>query len=69
LVLPVDFTITLENTNEESCMVVVDGHDTYKLKPQKSITIQIASSKAKLIHRCERNYFDVLNKKLHWGAN
>jgi len=69
LVLPVDFTITLENTNSESCMVVVDGHDTYKLHPQNSITIKIASSKAKLIHRCERNYFDVLNKKLHWGAN
>jgi len=69
LVLPVDFAITLENTNSESCMVVVDGHDTYKLEPTKSITIKIASSKAKLIHRCERNYFDVLNTKLHWGAN
>ena len=29
--------------------------------------IKIASKKAKLIHRRERNYFEVLNKKLQWG--
>lgn len=69
LVLPVDFTITFKNTNKESCLVIVDGHDTHELQPSDIITIKIASSKAKLIHRCERNYFDVLNKKLHWGAN
>ncbi len=69
LVLPVDFTITLKNTNNEACIIIVDGHDTYELKPTDIITIKIASSKAKLIHRRERNYFDILNKKLHWGAN
>ncbi|MEA3554060.1 MAG: NAD(+)/NADH kinase [Campylobacterota bacterium] len=67
LVLPVDFKITFENTNKESAVVIIDGHDTYELKPNDIITIKVASSKAKLIHRCERNYFDVLNKKLHWG--
>ena len=67
LVLPVNFEITFENTNKESCVVIIDGHDTYELKSNDIITIKVASSKAKLIHRCERNYFDVLNKKLHWG--
>ncbi len=67
LVLPVDFEITFENTNKESAVVIIDGHDTYELKQNDIITIKVASSKAKLIHRCERNYFDVLNKKLHWG--
>ena len=67
LVLPVDFEITFENTNKESAVVIIDGHDTYELKENDIITIKVASSKAKLIHRCERNYFDVLNKKLHWG--
>ncbi|MEA3512562.1 MAG: NAD(+) kinase, partial [Campylobacterota bacterium] len=69
LVLPVDFKITFENTNIEEAVVIIDGHDTYELKSKDIITIQIASLKAKLIHRVERNYFDVLNKKLHWGAN
>lgn len=69
LVLPVDFKIKFKNVNKESAVVVIDGHDTYDLENEDTITIQIASKKAKLIHRLERNYFDVLNKKLHWGAS
>lgn len=69
LVLPVDFKITLENKDRVRAKVVIDGHDVYDLEPKETITIEIASSKAQLIHRCERNYFDVLNKKLHWGAH
>jgi len=69
LVLPVDFKITFENTHKEKAVVVIDGHDIYDLNPSDVITIEVASSKAQLIHRVERNYFDVLNKKLHWGAN
>lgn len=69
LVLPVEFVINFKNTHNEDAVVIIDGHDTYKLKPDDTVTIQIASSKAQLIHRLERNYFDVLNKKLHWGAN
>ena len=69
LVLPVDFKITFENIDKEKAMVIIDGHDIYDLNPSDVITIEIASLKAQLIHRCERNYFDVLNKKLHWGAH
>lgn len=69
LVLPVDFKITFENIDTKKAMVIIDGHDIYDLEPSAIITIEIASLKAQLIHRCERNYFDVLNKKLHWGAH
>lgn len=69
LVLPVDFKITLTNKDSVDAVAIIDGHDTYELKPNDSISIQIASSKAKLIHRLERNYFHVLTKKLQWGAN
>jgi len=69
LVLPVDFKITFENADNEKAIVIIDGHDIYDLNPSDIITIEVASSKAQLIHRIERNYFDVLNKKLHWGAN
>jgi len=67
LVLPVDFEINFVNTNNESAVIIIDGHDTYELKQNDIVTIKVASLKAQLIHRCERNYFDVLNKKLHWG--
>ena len=69
LVLPVDFKITFENADTEKAIVVIDGHDIYDLNPSDVITIEVASSKAQLIHRCERNYFEVLNKKLYWGAH
>jgi NAD+ kinase len=69
LVLPVDFKITFENTDNVKAIVIIDGHDMYDLHPSDVITIEVASSKAQLIHRCERNYFDVLNQKLHWGAH
>jgi len=68
LVLPVDFEISFKNIDTKPAVVVVDGHDIYDLNTNETITIKIASSKAKLIHRVERNYFDVLNKKLQWGA-
>lgn len=67
LVLPVEFVINFKNTHNEDAVIIIDGHDTYTLKPEKTVTIQIAASKAQLIHRVERNYFEVLNKKLHWG--
>jgi NAD+ kinase len=69
LVLPADFTICFQNKNKEKIAMIVDGHDIYDLLPNQEVVIQIASLKAKLIHRYERNYFDLLNKKLHWGAN
>ena len=68
LIMPADFKISFKNTNKDPAAVIIDGHDTYELKLDEVVTIKIASSKAKLIHRMERNYFDVLNKKLHWGA-
>lgn len=69
LVLPAEFVINFKNTHHDDAVVIIDGHDTYKLKPNDVVTIQIASAKARLIHRVERNYFDVLTKKLQWGEN
>lgn len=69
LVLPAEFKITFKNKNKENAVIIIDGHDTYELKPNDTFSMKIADSKAKLIHRLERNYFEVLNKKLNWGAN
>jgi len=48
-------------------LVIVDGQDMYELHKQQSIFIQLAYKKAKLIHRTEFNYFEVLREKLGWG--
>lgn len=67
LVLPADFEIEFKITDNQGAVVIIDGQDIYEVEHNDSIKIEIASKKAKLIHRVERNYFEVLNEKLQWG--
>lgn len=66
LVTPANFTITLKSP--ERVLVVVDGQERYSLDKGESITIKLASRGAQLVHRMERNYFEVLRDKLLWGG-
>jgi len=67
LVMPADFEIEFTISDNQGAVVIVDGQDIYEVEQNESIKIRIASKKAKMIHRVERNYFDVLNEKLRWG--
>ncbi len=67
IVLPADFEISFES--EDETIIVVDGQDIYNLKFFDAICIKIAPKGVRMIHRLERNYFDVLKQKLHWGSN
>ncbi len=67
LVLPADFQIEFLVTDSLGAVVIVDGQDIYEVEQGESIKIAIADKKAKLIHKEERDYFEVLNKKLQWG--
>ncbi len=66
VVLPGEYPIEMK-TADEKALVIVDGQDMYELHKQQSIFIQLAYKKAKLIHRTEFNYFEVLREKLGWG--
>lgn len=66
VVLPADFQV--EFCSEDETIIVVDGQDTYNLKFFTAIRISIAKRGSKMIHRPERNYFEVLKQKLHWGS-
>ena len=67
MVLPADFEV--EFKSEDETIIVVDGQDIYNLKFFDSIRIKIAKRSVRMIHRVERNYFDVLKQKLNWGSN
>jgi NAD+ kinase len=67
MVLPAEFGTTFKSDDET--IVVVDGQDIYNLKFFDEINIKIATKRLKMIHRVERNYFDVLKEKLNWGSN
>ncbi len=66
IVLPADFEVEFSSLDET--IVVVDGQDTYNLKNFDAIKISIAKKGIKMIHRVDRNYFDVLKQKLYWGS-
>ena len=65
IVLPIDFKITFKSQDET--VVVIDGQDTYSMGEYDSIELTIAPKNAYLMHKKERNYFDVLKDKLNWG--
>jgi len=65
-VLPGEYPIEMK-TQDNKGLIIVDGQDMYELGKNQSIHIQLATQKAKLIHRIEFNYFEVLKEKLGWG--
>ncbi len=65
-ILPGEYPIEMK-TGDDKALVIVDGQDMYELHKNQSIYIQLAIKKAKLIHREEFNYFEVLKEKLGWG--
>ena len=66
VVLPAKFPIEMKTPNNPA-LVIVDGQDMYELDTKQSIHIKLSQNYAKLIHREEFNYFDVLKEKLGWG--
>jgi len=66
LVIPADFEIELKTPEKES-LVIVDGQEQYDFGPEDTLIIRKAAVGARLVHRIERNYFDVLREKLSWG--
>ena len=66
LVLPAEFEFTI-TTKSKSALIVIDGQDMYEFTPKDIVLVKKAPVGAKLIHRKERNYFDVLREKLSWG--
>lgn len=67
LVMPAEFEIEFKIVDNQGAVVIVDGQDIYEVEQNQSIKVKIASKKAKMIHRVQRNYFEVLNEKLRWG--
>jgi len=66
LVIPANFEIEIKTPDKES-LVIIDGQEQYDFGPSDTLLIKKASIGARLIHRVERNYFDVLREKLSWG--
>ncbi len=67
IVLPSHFELEIDTLDDEGGIVIVDGQEIYDLNKNDTIKIKIASEYIKLIHKKDRDYFDVLRDKLNWG--
>ncbi len=67
IVVPSDFEFEFKIPQKNGAILIVDGQDIYEVEENQAIKISVASIKAKMIHRLERNFFQVLNEKLAWG--
>jgi len=66
VVLPGEFSIEMK-TSDAKALIIVDGQDMHEFEQGDSLHIKLSENYAKLIHRNEFNYFDVLKEKLGWG--
>lgn len=66
VVLPGKFQIEMKSTDKKA-LIIIDGQDMHELEQNESLQIKLASKNAKLLHREEFNYFEVLKQKLNWG--
>ena len=63
--LPGDFELSF--TSADETLIVMDGQEKYKMCDVERVSVKRANRGARLIHSLDRNYFDVLKTKLHWG--
>ena len=66
VVLPGEFSIEMK-TSDSKALIIIDGQDMHEFEQGDSIHIKLSENFARLIHRNEFNYFDVLKEKLGWG--
>ncbi len=66
VVLPGHFRMKVK-TLDSIALAIIDGQDIYEFYEGDCISIKLADEQARLIHKKEFNYFDVLKEKLSWG--
>lgn len=64
IVLPKGFEIEIM---AKDCMLCIDGQENYKMNDFKSVKVGLSDKNVALIHPKNRDYFQILKEKLHWG--
>lgn len=68
IVIPSNVKIeAILRTEDEGVMVTFDGQVGFALKKDDIVEVRTAETKVKLIRSPEKNYYEVLRKKLKWG--
>ncbi|AXP08758.1 NAD(+) kinase [Campylobacter hepaticus] len=64
IVLPKGFEIEIM---AKDCILCVDGQENYQMNDFKSVKVGLSDKNVSLIHPKNRDYFQILKEKLHWG--
>ncbi len=60
--------IKMTESNESAVEVSCDGHESHRIEPGQSITINKHHIPLRLLHPHEYHYYDTLRLKLGWGS-
>ena len=66
VVLPGHFAMEVK-TPDKHALAIIDGQDMYEFGEGDSIKIHLAAETARLVHKDDFDYFEVLREKLSWG--
>ena len=69
LVINSDRTIKLTLESHDTVLLTADGREDAQITTGQSVTIRQAKHKINLVRFGERNFFEVLRSKLHWGED
>lgn len=64
IVLPKKFELEIKTSG---CELIIDGQERYDTNEIKNAKFTLSDKFVKLIHPKDRNYFQILKEKLHWG--
>lgn len=68
LVLPNEFSIDFEVSNNEQAIATLDGQEIIEFNQGDYLNMKISPTNALLIHKKDRSFFKVLREKFNWGA-
>jgi NAD+ kinase len=67
IVIPDEQPIEIELISGQEVFLTLDGQEGYPLPISERVVIEKATERVTLVQSPDKNYFDVLRSKLHWG--
>ena len=67
LIIPAEDELELKYEHDEKAKVILDGHNEFDLNSGDSLKIKNSSTRYRLIHPTDYDYFEACRSKLYWG--
>ena len=67
LIIPAEDELELKYEHDEKAKVILDGHNEFDLNSGDSLKIKNSSTRYRLIHPNDYDYFEACRSKLYWG--